>query len=62
MSLPVLFVKLGIRFIGLFSDLDAQTWDDALVQSLHFIQHSVLQVPFFLMNLLKFINPALDNM
>ena len=61
-SLPVLLTKLSIRTAGLFMDLDAATWDDTVVSSLHFIQHSVLQVPFFLMNLLKFLNPALDAM
>ena len=33
-----------------------------MVNALHFLQHSVLQVPFFLMNLMKFFSPALDEM
>jgi len=33
-----------------------------VLDTLHYLQHSVLQVPFFLMNLMKFLTPALDDM
>lgn len=61
-SIPVLLAKSGIFFINLFADLQTQTWDDKLINSLDFLQHSVLQVPFFLMTLLKYVTPAMDNM
>lgn len=37
-------------------------WDDAVVDGLHFLEHSVLQVPFFLMTLMRYITPTLDQM
>lgn len=40
---------------------DAQ-WDDEVVNGLHFLEHSVLQVPFFLMTLMRYITPTLDQM
>lgn len=38
------------------------TWDDKIVNGLDFIQNYVLQVPIFLMHLMRYITPALDNM
>ena len=57
-----MFAKLSMHTIALFSDLEAATWDDKIVDTMNFLQHSVLQVPFFLMMLMKFLSPALDNM
>lgn len=37
-------------------------WDENIVDSLDFIQRYVLQVPFFLMTLMRYITPTLDNM
>lgn len=33
-----------------------------MIEGIHFIEHSVLQVPFFLMTLMRYITPTLDNM
>jgi hypothetical protein len=38
------------------------TWDNDIIDGLHFIEHSVLQVPFFLMSLMRYVTPTLDNM
>jgi hypothetical protein len=38
------------------------TWDADIIDGIHFIEHSVLQVPFFLMTLMRYITPTLDNM
>ena len=38
------------------------TWDDKLVKGLDFIANQVLQVPFFLMSLMRYITPTLDHM
>ena len=38
------------------------TWDDKVVNGLDFIQNYVLQVPFFLMTMMRYITPTLDNM
>ena len=51
-----------VRFAGLFTDLNGSTWDDEVIEGIEFIQHSVLQVPFFLMSLMRYLNPAMDNM
>lgn len=61
-AIPVLFAKAIIWLIDVFTNLEAHTWDEQVVDSLDFVQNSVLQVPFFLMSLMKFISPAYDNM
>jgi hypothetical protein len=33
-----------------------------VIEGIHFIEHSVLQIPFFLMTLMRYITPTLDNM
>lgn len=33
-----------------------------MIDGIHFIEHSVLQVPFFFMTLMRYITPTLDNM
>lgn len=43
-------------------DLRSAQWDDAILNGLHFLEHSVLQVPFFLMTMMRHMSPALDNM
>jgi hypothetical protein len=47
---------------GLFVDLKSSSWDNDVIEGLEFLQHSVLQVPFFLMSLMRYITPALDEM
>lgn len=42
-------------------DLEGATWDNELIEALTFIEHSVLQVPFFLMTVMRYISPTLDN-
>jgi hypothetical protein len=51
-----------IWFISLFISLDAVTWDDKLVGGLDFVAEYVLQVPFFLMALMRYVVPTLDNL
>jgi hypothetical protein len=38
------------------------TWDDSIVEGLNFIEEYVLQVPFFLMALMRYLVPTLDNL
>lgn len=47
--------------MGLFVQLNDQTWDDTVVHGLEFITNSVLQVPFFLMSVMSSITPTLDQ-
>lgn len=49
-------------FISFFINLDTVSWDDSIVGGLDFVQNYVLQVPFFLMTLMRYITPTLDNM
>jgi hypothetical protein len=42
--------------------MDGVTWDDKIIRSLNFVEEYVLQVPFFLMALMRYITPTLDNL
>lgn len=42
--------------------LEDVTWDDTLIEGLNFIAEYVLQVPFFLMTLMRYLVPTLDNL
>lgn len=43
-------------------NLEGTTWDDDVVHGLEFVEHSVLQVPFFLMTMMRHLSPTLDNL
>lgn len=49
-------------FLSFIFRLDAVTWDDKLVDGLHFVEEHVLQIPLFLMTMMRYITPTLDNM
>ena len=51
-----------IAFFGLFTDLKSSGWDEDIMEGLEFLEHSVLQLPFFLMSFMRYISPSLDNM
>ena len=55
-------MKASLWFLSLFFNLDTVTYDDKLVNGLDFISNSVLQVPFFLMTLMRYVSPILDDM
>lgn len=55
-------IKLLIFFLSLIFNLDKATWDDNIVGGLNFIEEHVLQIPLFLMTLMRYITPTLDNM
>ncbi|SPJ85245.1 probable transmembrane protein UsgS [Fusarium torulosum] len=61
-TVPIIGIKVLIWFISFFVSLDAVTWDDTLVGGLDFVAEYVLQVPFFLMALMRYIVPTLDNL
>lgn len=58
----IIAVRVLIWFTGLFVDLDGSAWDNDVIDGLQFVEHSVLQVPFFLMSLMRYITPTLDQM
>lgn len=49
-------------FASFLVDMDHAQWDNTVSDGLHFLEHSVLQVPFFMMTLMRFITPTLDQM
>lgn len=58
----ILLVKIFFWLISWGVDLDAATWDDAVIERLSFLSHSVLQIPFLLMTLMSYITPTMDAM
>lgn len=55
-------IKAILWLLSYFVDFQAAAWDDKLVGGLDFFANSVLQVPFFLMSLMRYITPTLDQM
>lgn len=58
----MIIIKLAIQIASIVVDLDSATWDDKLIGGLNFVSNSVLQVPFLLMTLMRYITPTLDDM
>ncbi|KAK2858394.1 hypothetical protein FQN49_004780 [Arthroderma sp. PD_2] len=61
-AIPVVAVKLVIWILSWAVDLESALWDNKLIGTLDFVSNYVLQVPFFLMTLMRYITPTLDNM
>lgn len=61
-NVPIYGIRVLLWFIGVFVDLDRETWDNTVVSGLDFISKSVLQVPFFLMMIMSSVTPTLDNL
>lgn len=55
-------IKVLLWTLSFVVNFEQATWDDQLVGGLDFIANSVLQVPFFLMSLMRYITPTLDEM
>ncbi|KMP05689.1 transmembrane protein UsgS [Coccidioides immitis RMSCC 2394] len=60
-SIPIAAVRSIIWMASWIIDLQSVTWDDTLINGLDFIARYVLQVPFLLMTLMRYITPTLDN-
>lgn len=65
-DLPTPVQIIGVRvllwFLSLIFNLDSVTWDDKVVEGLNFLANHVLQVPLFLMTLMRYVTPTLDNL
>ncbi|KAF2012287.1 hypothetical protein BU24DRAFT_412797 [Aaosphaeria arxii CBS 175.79] len=61
-AIPIIGVRVLLWFLSLVINMDHAQWDDDVVSGLHFLEHTVLQVPFFLMTLMRYITPTLDKM
>uniref|UniRef100_A0A093VGF7 Transmembrane protein UsgS n=1 Tax=Talaromyces marneffei PM1 TaxID=1077442 RepID=A0A093VGF7_TALMA len=57
----ILQIPLALQIASLVVELDSATWDDKLIGGLNFVSNSVLQVPFLLMTLMRYITPTLDD-
>ena len=55
-------MKIFLWILSFIINFDNATWDDKIVSGLDFTQNYVLQVPFFLMTLMRYVTPTLDNM
>lgn len=55
-------VKFTLWLMSFSFSLDSVTWDDKLINGLDFIAEYVLQIPFFLMVLMRYMVPTLDNL
>ncbi|TKA83260.1 hypothetical protein B0A55_00782 [Friedmanniomyces simplex] len=62
LRIPTLSIRLLLRILGLFTDLSQSAWDEEVIEGLEFVEHSVLQVPFFLMSFVRYLSPAMDDM
>ncbi|KAI0879837.1 formamidase [Annulohypoxylon maeteangense] len=61
-AIPIIGIKVLLGVLSLIFDLDKTTWDDTLINGLDLIANHVLQIPLFLMTLMRYITPTLDNM
>lgn len=60
--MQVVLIKLLLAIVSLLFDLDRAEWDESIVGGLDFINKSVLQIPFLLMTLMRYVTPTLDEM
>ncbi|KAK3622147.1 hypothetical protein LTR56_022373 [Elasticomyces elasticus] len=62
LRIPTWTVRILLKIVGLFTDLSQSAWDEEVIEGIEFIEHSVLQVPFFLMSMVRYLSPAMDEM
>ncbi|KAI9369225.1 hypothetical protein BJX61DRAFT_536592 [Aspergillus egyptiacus] len=60
-QVPVIALRVLIWFSSWIVNLEDATWDDSLLNGLDFLNKSVLQIPFLLMTLLRYVTPTLDE-
>jgi hypothetical protein len=58
----IIAIKASLWGASIFINFESATWDRNLAGGLDFIANSVLQIPFFLMNLMRYLTPTLDQM
>lgn len=61
-AIPTMGIRLLVRLVCLFADCADSTWDEDVVDAIHHLENEVLQVPFFLMSLMRYLSPAMDQM
>ncbi|PLB40956.1 transmembrane protein UsgS [Aspergillus candidus] len=60
-QIPIIGVRFLLWTTSLFVDLQSASWDDSILEGLNFLNQSVLQVPFLLMTLMRYVTPTLDE-
>ncbi|KAJ5970818.1 uncharacterized protein N7479_000736 [Penicillium vulpinum] len=60
-QIPILSVRFSIYVLSWVVNLEQAVWDDKLLNGLEFMSKSVLQVPFLLMTLMRYVTPTLDQ-
>ena len=55
-------IRFFLNFIGLFKNLESSAWDEDIVEGIEYVEHHVLQIPFFLMSFMRYLSPAMDHM
>jgi hypothetical protein len=61
-TVQIVGVRALLWMLSFLMDMDHAQWDDKVSNGLHFFENSVLQVPFFLMTLMRYVTPTLDEM
>jgi len=61
-NIQIVGVRILLWLLSLIFELEKATWDDKVVNGLHFLEAHVLQVPFFLMTIMRYVTPTLDNL
>lgn len=61
-AVPIWGIRVFLWFLSFGIDMESTTWHNDLLDGLNFIANHVLQVPFFLMSMMRHITPTLDNM
>lgn len=59
LTAPVFLIKLFLAVVGMAVDVSGA---ERMLSLLQFVEESVLQVPFFLMQLMRYLTPTLDEM
>ncbi|KAF2972000.1 hypothetical protein GQX73_g1584 [Xylaria multiplex] len=60
--IPIIGVKAFLGILSYVTNLDKASWDDSLVNGLDLLANHVLQIPLFLMTLMRYVTPTLDDM
>ena len=55
-------IRVLLWVLSFMVRMDHVTWDDAIINGLAFVEDHVLQVPLFLMALMRYVTPTLDIM
>ncbi|KAI3319041.1 formamidase [Xylariaceae sp. AK1471] len=61
-AIPIIGIKVLLHISSYVVNLDQASWDDTLVNGLDLVANHVLQMPLFLMTLMRYLTPTLDDM